>query len=59
MNTGIIRPEIIFAQFEFNSMMFQILQTIGQFISTTDKPHLHLRQFLEMTSNFKIFGEGK
>jgi hypothetical protein len=31
MNTKIVRPEITAAQFEFKPMMFQMLQTIGQF----------------------------
>ncbi|MCI57615.1 hypothetical protein A2U01_0078866, partial [Trifolium medium] len=31
MNTRIVRPEITAAQFEFKPMMFQMLQTVGQF----------------------------
>ncbi|CAL5199950.1 unnamed protein product [Lathyrus oleraceus] len=55
MNTRIIRPEIIVAQFIFNPMMFQMLQAIGQYSgSANDDPHRHLRQFLEVASNFKI-----
>jgi hypothetical protein len=47
MNTGIVRPEITAAQFEFKPMMFQMLQNIGQFFgAATDDPHLHLKQFL-------------
>ncbi|KAK2450136.1 hypothetical protein QL285_009271 [Trifolium repens] len=57
MNTGIVRPEITAAQFEFKPMMFQMLQNIGQFFgAATDDPHLHLKQFLEVASNFKIPG---
>ncbi|PNY16243.1 hypothetical protein L195_g012958 [Trifolium pratense] len=51
MNTGIVRPEIIAAQFEFKPMMFQMLQTVGQFYgAATEDPHLHLKQFLEANS---------
>jgi hypothetical protein len=57
MNTGIVRPEITAAQFEFKPMMFQMLQTVGQFSgAATDDPHLHLKQFLEVASNFMIPG---
>ncbi|MCI44189.1 hypothetical protein A2U01_0065428, partial [Trifolium medium] len=57
MNTGIIRPEITAAQFEFKPMMFKMLQTVGQFSgAVTEDPHLHLKQFLEVASNFKISG---
>lgn len=31
MNIGIIRPDIVVAQFEFKPMMFQMMQTIDQF----------------------------
>lgn len=55
MNTRIIRPEITMAQFEFKLMLFQMLQTIGQYSKVViDDPHLHLRHFLEVSSNFKI-----
>ncbi|KAI5385172.1 hypothetical protein KIW84_071964 [Lathyrus oleraceus] len=57
MNTGIIRPEITVAQFEFKPMMFQMLQAIGKYSrSANDDPHLHLRQLLEAANNFKIPG---
>ncbi|MCI11463.1 hypothetical protein A2U01_0032564, partial [Trifolium medium] len=49
MNTGIVRPEITAAQFEFKPMMFHMLQTIGQFSgAAAEDPHLHLKQFLEV-----------
>ncbi|KAI5384334.1 hypothetical protein KIW84_071373 [Lathyrus oleraceus] len=55
MNTRIIKPKIIVAQFEFKPMIFQMLQAIGQYSSSAnDDPHLYLRQFLEVASNFKI-----
>lgn len=57
MNTSIIRLEIIVSQFKFKSMMFQMLQVIGQYSGATNEdPHLHLRQFLEVESNFNIPG---
>ncbi|MCI56164.1 hypothetical protein A2U01_0077415, partial [Trifolium medium] len=37
--------------------MFQMLQTVGQFSGVaTEDPHLQLKQFLEVASNFKIPG---
>ncbi|KAL5546795.1 hypothetical protein UlMin_006482 [Ulmus minor] len=57
MNTGIVRPEITANHFEFKPMMFQMLQTVGQFSGLPhEDPHLHLKQFLEVVSNFKIPG---
>ncbi|MCH87150.1 hypothetical protein A2U01_0008016 [Trifolium medium] len=47
-------PEITAPQFEFKPIMFQMLQVVGQFSGTaTEDPHLHLRQFMEVASNFK------
>lgn len=38
-------------------MMFQMLQTVGQFSGLPhEDPHLHLKQFLEVANNFKIPG---
>ncbi|KAI5446299.1 hypothetical protein KIW84_014225 [Lathyrus oleraceus] len=38
-------------------MMFQMLQVIGQYSGAANEdPHLHLRQFLELESNFNIPG---
>lgn len=57
MNTGIVRTPISAAQFEFKPIMFQMLQTIGYFNgAATEDPHLHLKQFLDVASNFKIPG---
>ena len=57
MNTGIVRPEITANHFEFKPMMFQMLQTVGQFNGLPhEDPHLHLKQFLDVASNFKIPG---
>ena len=53
METSIVRPELATAHFEFKPMMFQMLQTIGQFGGMpTEDPHLHLKQFVEVCSNF-------
>jgi len=53
LNTSILR----LSQFEFKSIIFQILQNIGQFSwAVTDDPHLHLKQFTEVVENFKIQG---
>ena len=55
MNIGIVRHEIIANHFEFRPMMFQMLQTVGQFSgSPQEDPHFHLKQFLEVANNFKI-----
>lgn len=57
MNTGIIRPKINASHLEFKSMIFQMLQSIGQYsCSTHENPYLHLRQLLDVASNFKIPG---
>lgn len=45
------------AHFEFKPMMFQMFQAIGQYLSAANEdPHLDLRQFPEVASNFKIPG---
>lgn len=55
MNTRIMRPYIIMAQFEFKPMVFKMLQEIGQYSGATNEdPCFHSRQFLEVASNFKI-----
>ena len=44
MDTSIVRPAISANHFEFKPMMFQMLQTIGQFGGTPpEDPHLHLK----------------
>ncbi|PON39152.1 hypothetical protein PanWU01x14_307220, partial [Parasponia andersonii] len=48
LNPGIVRPEIQAPQFELKPVMFQMLQTVGQFSGVpTEDPHLHLRLFIE------------
>ncbi|KAH9770116.1 hypothetical protein KPL71_012262 [Citrus sinensis] len=54
---GIIRPEVETANFELKPMMFQMLQTVGQFNGLPNEdPHLHLKLFLEVSDAFKIAG---
>ncbi|XP_062086166.1 uncharacterized protein LOC133792274 [Humulus lupulus] len=54
---GIVRPEIQAAQFELKPVMFQMLQTVGQFSGMpTEDPHLHLCSFLEVSDSFKLQG---
>ncbi|KAH9724028.1 hypothetical protein KPL70_007340 [Citrus sinensis] len=52
VHPGIIRPEVEAANFELKPVMFQMLQTVGQFNGLPNEdPHLHLKLFLEaMTS---------
>ena len=57
LQTGIARPNITTGHFEFKPMMFQMLQTVGQFGGFFhEDPYAHLRQFLEVCSNFVILG---
>ena len=43
LNPGIVRPEIHAPQFELKPVMFQMLQTVGQFSGmATEDPHLDL-----------------
>ncbi|XP_062085900.1 uncharacterized protein LOC133792007 [Humulus lupulus] len=57
LNLGIVRPEIQATQFELKPVMFQMLQTVGQFSGMpTEDPHLHLRLFIELSDSFKLPG---
>ena len=57
LNPGIVRPEIQAPQFELKPVMFQMLQTVGQFGGlATEDPHLHLRLFMEVSDTFKLPG---
>ncbi|KAH9769700.1 hypothetical protein KPL71_012114 [Citrus sinensis] len=50
VHPGIIRPEVNAVNFELKPVMFQMLQTIGQFNGLLNEdPHLHLKLFLEVT----------
>ena len=45
------------ANFELKPVMFQMLQTVGQFNELpSEDPHLHLKLFLEVSDAFKIAG---
>ena len=55
--SGKVRPEVEDANFELKQVMFQILQTVGQFNGLpSEGPHLHLKLFLEANDSFKITG---
>ena len=57
LNPGIVRPEIQAPQFELKPVMFQMLQTVGQFGGlATEDPHLHLHLFMEVSDTFKLPG---
>ncbi|KAH9763726.1 hypothetical protein KPL70_001262 [Citrus sinensis] len=55
VHPGIIKPEVEAANFELKPVMFQMLQTVGQFNGLPNEdPHLHLKLFLEVSDAFKI-----
>ncbi|GMN64851.1 hypothetical protein TIFTF001_033925 [Ficus carica] len=57
LNPGIVRPEIQAPQYELKLVMFQMLQTVGQFSGmATEDPHIHLRLFMEVCGSFKLSG---
>ena len=57
LNPEVRRPNIEATQFELKPVMFQMLQTMGQFSGVpTEDPHLHLRLFMEVSDSFKIAG---
>ena len=57
LNSSIVQPKIKALNFELKPVMFQILQTTGQFSGLpTEDPHLHLRLFMEVTDAFKMNG---
>ena len=57
IHLGIIRHEVEAANFELKPVIFQMLQTFGQFNGLlSEDPHLHLKLFLEMSDAFKIAG---
>ncbi|XP_022158490.1 uncharacterized protein LOC111024970 [Momordica charantia] len=48
-------PAIEAERFELKSIMFQMLQTVGQFFGNpSEDPHLHLRYFLEVSDSFNM-----
>ena len=57
VHPGIIKPEVEAANFELKPVMFQMLQTVGQFNGLANEDlHLHLKLFLEISNAFKIAG---
>lgn len=57
LNSSIVRPTIRAPNFELKPVMFQMLQTAGQFSGMPiEDPHLHLRLFIEVTDAFKMNG---
>ncbi|KAH9800698.1 hypothetical protein KPL71_000768 [Citrus sinensis] len=56
VHPGIIRPEVNAVNFELKPVMFQILQTVGQFNGLPNEdPHLHLKLFLELRNEITSF----
>ena len=56
----IVRPDVQADNFELKPVMFQMLQTMGQFNSlSSEDPHLHLKLFLEVSDAFKIAGASR
>ncbi|KAA3480866.1 aspartic proteinase CDR1-like [Gossypium australe] len=54
LKLGIVKPHIQAQHFELKPVMFQMLQTIGQFSGLpTEDPRLHLRLFLEVCDSFR------
>ena len=57
VHPGIVRPEVEAANFELKPVMFQMLQTVGQFNGLSfEDPHIHFKLFLEVSDAFKIVG---
>ena len=57
IHSGIVRPDVQADNFELKPVMFQMLQTMGQFNGLpSEDPHLHLKIFLKVSDAFKIVG---
>ena len=57
IHPGIVRPGVQADNFELKLVMFQMLQTVGQFNGLlSEDSHLHLKLFLEVSDAFKIAG---
>lgn len=53
LNPSIVRLEIETPQFKLKPIMFQMLQTVGQFNGMPTKdPHLHLRLLMKVSDSF-------
>ncbi|KAH9802215.1 hypothetical protein KPL71_001288 [Citrus sinensis] len=56
VHPGIIRPKVDAVNFELKPIMFQMLQTVGQFNGLPNEdPHLHLKLFLELRNEITSF----
>ena len=57
LNSCIIRLERLATTFELKFVMFQVLQTIGQFHGLLSQdPHRHLKSFLGVSDSFRFQG---
>ncbi|KAK8652814.1 hypothetical protein V6N13_126837 [Hibiscus sabdariffa] len=57
LNPAITKPEFEAEHFELKSVMFNMLNTLGQFSgSPTENARQHLKSFLEICNSFKIHG---
>ncbi|KAJ9557548.1 hypothetical protein OSB04_012162 [Centaurea solstitialis] len=57
LHSGIRNPEITAAHFELKPVMFQMLQSNGQFAGLANEdPHAHLRSFMAVSYCFKLPG---
>ena len=57
IHPGIVRLVVQADNFELKPVMFQMLQTVGQFNGLPYKdPHIHLKLFLKVNDAFKIAG---
>ena len=55
IHPGIVRPDIQIDNFELKPVMFQILQSVGQFNGLPfDDPHLRFKLFFKVSDAFKI-----
>ncbi|KAK8644700.1 hypothetical protein V6N13_124000 [Hibiscus sabdariffa] len=57
LNPAVTVPEFDAEHFELKSVMFNMLNTLGQFGGTpTENARQHLKSFLEICNSFKIHG---
>ena len=57
IHSGIVRPNVQANNFELKPVIFQMLQTVGQFSRLPSEDlHPHLKLFLEVSDTFKITG---
>ncbi|KAJ9565234.1 hypothetical protein OSB04_001200 [Centaurea solstitialis] len=57
LHSGMRNPEITAAHFELKPVMFQMLQSNGQFAGLANEdPHAHLRSFMAVSDCFKLPG---